>query len=340
MNSSSSRLDSTADEQASLWAARLEGSSLDAADRAALDTWLAANPAHRALLSEYCQFSADLEQQLPALVAAGAVAMPREQAPARRGWNFKWLAIGSMLAAAAVVAFVLWPAPPVSQAESFASSVAQRRSLTLSDGTRVELNAQTSLRVENGATERRVRLAGGEAYFVVTKDPKRPFIVETPAGSVRVTGTTFNVRAESASELEVIVVEGSVQVHPGEMGGTRPSVPVSLHGGEQFCASAAKGVTRQPLTGSALEDALAWRQGQIVCSDGMPLREAIARFARYHGRGITTTPAVDAAKLNLGGIYDLDDLDGFFTAIKKTWPDVRVTPEPSGIVRVSLRNEP
>ena len=97
---------------------------------------------------------------------------------------------------------------------------------------------------------------------------------------------------------------------------------------------------RQLLTNEALEDALAWRRGQIVCSEGMPLRDVIARFARYHGRVITTTPAVDAANKNPATIYSLDDLDGFLAGIQKFWPDLLVTKDPSGAVRVSLRNEP
>ena len=73
MNTSDQNYDPVTEEQASLWAARLEGSSLSAADRAALDAWLAEKPVHRVLLSDYCQFSADLEQLLPSLVAAGRV---------------------------------------------------------------------------------------------------------------------------------------------------------------------------------------------------------------------------------------------------------------------------
>ena len=60
-------LDPVADEQASLWAAKLDGSELSAADRRALHVWLETHPSHRTLLSHYCQFSADLEQQLPLL---------------------------------------------------------------------------------------------------------------------------------------------------------------------------------------------------------------------------------------------------------------------------------
>src|SRR5688572_32627171 len=97
---------------------------------------------------------------------------------------------------------------------------AERGSRTLADGTRVELNANTSLRFENTRTQRLVQLASGEAHFIVTKDESRPFIVQTPAGSVRVTGTTFNVRSDPArNTFEVTVVEGSVQVRTGATGG-------------------------------------------------------------------------------------------------------------------------
>ena len=76
MNPSPAPISPAIDTDAALWAARLEGGTLDAADRNALDAWLAASPAHRAALSMYCQFSADLEVQLPALVGAGRVALP------------------------------------------------------------------------------------------------------------------------------------------------------------------------------------------------------------------------------------------------------------------------
>ena len=83
--------DSAAEEQASLWAARIEGSHLTAEKRAELDAWLAEHPAHRTLLSQYYQFSADLEQTLPALARAGAIDMPAaprpEPARGRNGWH-------------------------------------------------------------------------------------------------------------------------------------------------------------------------------------------------------------------------------------------------------------
>jgi len=338
MKSFRSRSAAAAEEQASLWAARLDGGSLTAADRAALDAWLAENPAHRSLLSCYGQFSADLEENLLALVATGAVTPPLEEKPqpARFRWSLPWF-VGTALAAAAAVAFVVWLARPGTQFETIETPAAHRQSLTLADGSRVELNARTSLRIENSRTERRVQLVTGEAYFVVSKDQKRPFIVETPAGSVRVTGTIFDVRSETASQLEVTVVEGSVQVSPSNTGSTLSSDPVKLRAGDRLTTSPQR-VDRETLSAAAVEDALAWRQGQIVCNR-MPLAEVAARFAHYHGRNIEVAP--DAANLSVSGLYSLDDLDGFFTTFNKTpfsGKSVGVTLDPNGTVQVRLRS--
>jgi transmembrane sensor len=340
MKSFLSRSATAAEEQASLWAARLDGGNLTADDRAALDAWLAENPIHRSLLSRYGEFSAVLEEHLLALVATGAVTLPPEDAPkpARRRWSLSWIP-GAALAAAAALTFVVWLVRSGPQIDSIETPAAHRRSLTLADGSRVELNARTSLRIENSRTERRVQLVTGEAYFVVSKDQKRPFIVETPAGSVRVTGTIFNVRSETASQLEVTVVQGSVQVCPGMTGGPIAPKTVTLGAGDRLSASPGD-AKFQMLTSSALEDALAWRRGRIVCN-GMPLAEVAARFAYYHGRNIMVTP--DAANLLVGADYSLDDLDGFFTALQNilfSGKSVGVTVDrTSGTALVYLRSD-
>jgi transmembrane sensor len=320
------------DEQAALWAARLDDSALAAADHAALDAWLAGDPARRTLLSQYCQFGADLERQLPSLVATGAVEMPADSPFRRHRPWLRWSAVGT-LAAAAAAALMLWIGRPATQSENIATPMAQRQTLTLADGTRVDLNAQTSLRIEIARDERRVRLASGEAFFAVRKDAAWPFLVETPAGSVRVTGTQFSVRSDAAAEFEVTVVEGSVQARPGEADG-RSAAPVRLAAGDHLSVGPG-GVEVRPLSAAALDAALAWRQGRIVF-DGVPLREALARFAHYHGRGITAS--ANAADLRLGGRFSLDDLDGFFSALEEVLP-VRVTHNLNGTVQVSLRAE-
>ena len=319
-----------ADAEAALWAARLEGSTLNATDRTALDAWLAAAPSHRTLLSSYCQFSADLELELPALVAAGRIAMPSPAAP-RRSAAVTWIT-ASAFAAAAAIAVTVWFQSPRVTPQTIATAVAQRQSIVLADGTRVELNARTSLQVELSRSERRVRLASGEAFFQVRKDSSRPFIVETPAGSVRVTGTTFNVLAASPSTLAVTVVEGSVAVRPA----FSASSSFALTANDQLTASSQPGATVKKLTAAALANTLAWRQGTIVFED-IPLAEALARFAHYHGRSIIASAT--ASPVRISSSVNLDDLDGFLASLADLKPHVKVDRDATGVYHVSLRTE-
>lgn len=90
--------------------------------------------------------------------------------------------------------------------------------LILNDGTRVWMNSKSELSypVVFGENVRRVRLSG-EAYFEVTKDSVRPFIVEVDRGfEVKVLGTHFNIKAyDTDDSYETTLVEGKVQVSQG-----------------------------------------------------------------------------------------------------------------------------
>ncbi len=90
-------------------------------------------------------------------------------------------------------------------------------SITLSDGTVVYLNSESELRypVKFVGEDRRVYLSG-EAYFDVTQDKAHPFIVDVKNSTVRVLGTSFDVRAY-ADENEVLttLVQGSVRFSAG-----------------------------------------------------------------------------------------------------------------------------
>ena len=87
--------------------------------------------------------------------------------------------------------------------------------IMLADGTKVWVNAATEIRypVKFAGKERRVRLEG-EAYFEVTKDTARPFIVEANGMEVKVYGTQFNVNTRRDDQIQTTLVEGSVSVKP------------------------------------------------------------------------------------------------------------------------------
>lgn len=322
---------SAAEEQASLWAAKLDGSTLSAAERRALDAWLDAHPSHRALLASYCQLSTDLEQQVPLL--AGLKDLPVEESSAQATarpfpWSSRPLWVGAMLTAAAAVALVFWSGrtEPVTVVE--APLAAQRQALALADGTQIEVDARTQLDVRIGRDERRARLAGGQAFFAVARDAQRPFIVETPAGTVQVTGTQFNVRTEPPGVLEVTVVEGSVTIRPADA--APQDRPVILVAGTRYASG---------LVGTAaarqLEAALAWRRGQAVFDD-VPLSEALLHVARRHGRTITASAA--AAAERVGGRFSIDDLEDFLTTLEAAI-GVETERQPDGTILVRKAGE-
>lgn len=333
MNSAPNPHASGVDEQAAYWAMRIDGGELAEHERTTLERWLAAAPAHRTALAGYCQLSADLEESIPHLVATGAVSMPATLPPARDARRRVPFARFAALAAAAALAVVVWWSWPQPQVQNVATAIAQRQSHTLADGTRVELNAHTSLRFENSKTERRVRLAGGEAVFSVAKDANRPFIVETRNGAVRVTGTEFNVRNDDAlGVFEVTVLEGSVQVRPAAAHDGAAPAPIALKAADHLLSRAGQ-VTVRSLPREALADAIAWRDGRIVFDD-IPLAEAAQRMAHYHGRSISVAPEV--AQLRLGGRYALEDFSGFLAGLEVALA-VQVRYDLSGAVFITAR---
>ena len=90
----------------------------------------------------------------------------------------------------------------------------QRMSVTLSDGTQVQLNGNSRIEypVIFSRRQRNVKLSG-EAFFEVKHDERHPFIVETFASKVEVLGTRFNVYADEASEhFSTTLVDGKVKV--------------------------------------------------------------------------------------------------------------------------------
>lgn len=89
----------------------------------------------------------------------------------------------------------------------------EKKTVKLSDGSVINLNADSELEYpqEFNQKERRLKLSG-EAFFNVTKDPERPFIVTTDNISTTVLGTSFNIHAYKDEDIKVTVASGSVKV--------------------------------------------------------------------------------------------------------------------------------
>ncbi|MGN0232380.1 MAG: FecR domain-containing protein [Muribaculaceae bacterium] len=140
--------------------------------------------------------------------------------PARRSYG-QYIRIAATFALLCVLAAALFFSGYYSSRNSSALlatnisvPVGQRTEITLSDGTTVWLNSNTSLHVpsSNDGSSRHV-VIDGEAYFEVSHDPKHPFIVSTGKYQVTVLGTKFNVSAYSSSnKFSTRLFEGAVEV--------------------------------------------------------------------------------------------------------------------------------
>jgi len=153
---------------------------------------------------------------------------------------------------------------PVASGELLYNTIAIPRGgqyqLILADGTKVWLNAASSLRfpVAFAAGERRVQL-DGEGYFEVAKDAGRPFIVQTKTADVQVLGTHFNVFAYADEAWKTTLFEGSVAVK------LLSSQAILKPGNQAIVKAGANDITT--IRDANTEEAIAWKEGYFHFND-------------------------------------------------------------------------
>jgi len=194
----------------------------------------------------------------------------------------------------------------------YTTPVGGTASVPMPDGSKVTLNTNSEIRIAVTASERRIDLQRGEAFFVVAKDLKRPFVVLASDRRVTALGTQFSVRRDGGN-IRVAVTEGTVKVE--NLGS--PSPDIQLMAGS--IANADKtGVVVQEKQIPEVEDALSWRTGCVVFHK-TPLADAVAEFNRYSERKIVIQdPAV--AAIRIGGNFRTDNVDAFLRLVQATFP--------------------
>lgn len=153
------------------------------------------------------------------------------------------------------------------------------KKITLADGSVVHLNMETTLSLHKNkfnAYTREVWLDEGEAFFEITKDPNRPFVVHTADGlSTQVLGTSFNIKAYHQLEEQVVSVKtGRVQV--SKKNGDK----VLLDPNNKASFNSLNGTLTAGITdGTAAAD---WRTGNIVLQE-TGIKEIALRLKQYYG---------------------------------------------------------
>lgn len=193
-------------------------------------------------------------------------------------------------------------------APEYVTAVGEQRSITLEDGSVVELNSQSRLKAHFKADLRAIELLDGEAIFRVSKDPHRPFRVRTGATDIVAVGTAFNVKA-SDSRTVVTVLEGRVRVNQrdvAERSAAATDKAISefeLAVGDQLIVAKSQPAIRVSLRDT--EKVTSWTERRLIFED-TPLSAAVAEFARYSSHAIRIEdPAVAERKIN--GVFDATD---------------------------------
>ena len=123
----------------------------------------------------------------------------------------RWpLQISALLAVSVIIAASLLMGP-LHHPSRIVTAAGEQRSVTLADGTILELNTDSDARIAFTAGERRVILARGEGRFTVAHEAVRPFFVSTPQLTLKTIGTVFKVRT-AKKQTDVTVFEGRLAI--------------------------------------------------------------------------------------------------------------------------------
>jgi transmembrane sensor len=236
--------------------------------------------------------------------------------------------LAASIATACVIAGLLsWVA--VHSYPTYATDIGERRSITLADGSTIDLNARSKVRVKFSKTDRDVELIDGQALFEVAKDKARPFIVRSGPVVVRAVGTQFDVY-RNRSGTTVTVIEGRVAVvsplgheaggsagrgipppdagntdttTPDESAGRRQESPVIfVSAGEQVTVVGKK--VAEPKRAD-IAATTAWMQHRLIL-DGSRLSDVVEEFNRYNTRQLVIGDRT-LDDFHISGVYSSTD---------------------------------
>ena len=274
------------------WLMRLDAAPQDATLRAQFEAWLAESDRRRAayaVVEPVWRLSADLAPPSAQATVASLGDARRPTRPWRRA------AVATFGALAAGLALYFLPVLQLHLQADHLTGVAEQRDVVLDDGSKVALDAGSAIAVRYVAARREIELLSGQAFFEVTPNRARPFVVTADGVTVTVTGTAFSV-ATAASGVTVSVQSGSVDV--ADRTGTR--LATSLVRGDRVQVSREGRVAKGQVVA---DDVASWRDRRLVVYD-MPVREVVEQLGRYRRGTIVFGDGAIAGRL-VTGMIDL-----------------------------------
>lgn len=291
-----------ADAEAVEWIIRLHEDPDDPAVRARFETWLAASSLNARAWTDTARAYDRAGEARPAFssstIAADRSAVPR--APISRAWPRRVVGRRTLIAAAAAglaaacLALVAAPAVLLRLHADHVTGTAEIRTVSLADGSTVQLAPESAIAVDYSAT-RQVHLLKGEAWFDVEHDPSRPFQVDAGGVTTTAIGTAFDVKLDREG-AEVALARGRVRV---EYSAKTPVVE-QLVPGESVRVTFNGTVSRTTQT-----EVAAWRDRQIVVQD-RPVSEVIDALRPWF-TGTILMRGNGFARERVTGVYNTAD---------------------------------
>lgn len=333
--------------EARAWVLKFNGDSApNQDDILELRKWAAQSPRHREALERATEFWTDAN-----LLSELAVPLARVRSKPKVGallWyadlKSSWTRLtAAVVVLAAVATFAVYFGQQIgwngADQGIYRTAVGEQRVLTLADGSAVQLDTDSQIRVEYQPQLRTVHLLRGKAHFEVEGNPERPFEVRAGTGLVRAVGTAFSVQLVDES-VKVIVEEGRVDL-------ARVALPVSAEtNGKSLPANKsdpAEQNPRQPTDGlneqiflsleqgqgvvfgsgrddivelaeKAMAKEQAWRRGLLIFA-GEPLKEVLREVTRYTNTNVEITdPSLE--NLMIGGRFRVGELDALLDVLQ------------------------
>jgi len=292
------------------WAVRLRSGTAGEAERRACAAWRAEHPEHERAWQRVEAVEAEF-----APVAGTGGSGVRRSLERVRNRRRRRVAVGLLgLGAVALLVSVLGQTGMLQRLQAdHVTAVGERRSLTLADGTVLQLDSNTVMDVDRSGEHRMVRLhAGGVLVETAAASATPPLQVQTDHARFTPVGTRFAVRAEDAA-TRLHVAAGRVRIAPLDANG----VTAIGHPGQTLHVDRTH-AWPEPAEGI---DPVAWTEGALVARDAR-LADFLAELGRYHRGWLRHDPAV--ADLRISGVFRIDDPDVALRAVARTLPvDVR-----------------
>ncbi|HSI29279.1 MAG TPA: FecR domain-containing protein [Methylophilus sp.] len=311
------------------WSVKLSSGTASADDEEEFKKWRAKDPMHEAAW----QTLHAMEQTLNAVPAASktlftqtlALADQQSHRAAKRQSTFNKLGLGAI--AFFALSFLVNQLGPWQQQSHFATSMGERATYTLSDGTTLNLNTDTCVDIHYALLKREIVLNNGEIYLETGKDTqalfgRRAFWVNTKQAALEAIGTRFSVyQHENSTRLHVS--EGIVAMH------TQAHQPIRAYANESYRMQDTASI---PLKETLQEqDPMAWLEGVIVAKQ-MRLDALVTELLRY--QSLPVTYDAEIGSLTVSGVFQLnrpDPAEHALQTIGQTLP-IRMTKQQDRIV--------